>query len=250
MGNSVEKITDKTKKALLYSEEIKNRADNFKNESINLKNQTLDLCSNNSNKLKEAIGKASRVNEISNLLEAISTISEQTNLLSLNASIEAARAGDAGRGFAVVAAQIKKLAEESNHTTESIKGIIAHVIQAVDHLVNSSSEILKFIDETVIENYKQFDEMSNLYSNDANYYNKVSREIEDEAGQLLLAAKDISTAITNVGVAASEGANDAVNIANKINVLCDKSQDIENSSKECEEVSVQLADSVKQLKIN
>jgi Methyl-accepting chemotaxis protein len=250
MGNSVEKITDKTKKALLYSEEIKNRADNFKNASINLKNQTLNLCSNNSNKLKEAIGEASRVNEISNLLNAISTISEQTNLLSLNASIEAARAGEAGLGFAVVAAEIKKLAEESNHTTESIKVIINHVIQAVDHLVNSSNEILKFIDETVIENYKQFDEMSNLYSSDANYYNKVSREIEDEAEQLLLAAKDISAAITNVGVAASEGANDAVSIANKINVLCDKSQDIENSSRECEDVSVQLNEAVKQLKIS
>lgn len=250
MGNSVEKITDKTKKALLYSEEIKNRADNFKNLSINLKNQTLNLCSNNSNKLKEAIGKASRVNEISNLLNAISTISEQTNLLSLNASIEAARAGEAGLGFAVVAAQIKKLAEESNQTTESIKVIINHVIQAVDHLVNSSNEILKFIDETVIENYKQFDEMSNLYSSDANYYNKVSREIEAEAEQLLLAAKDISAAITNVGVAASEGANDAVNIANKINILCDKSQDIQTSSKECEDVSVQLNEAVKQLKIS
>jgi hypothetical protein len=92
--------------------------------------------------------------------------------------------------------------------------------------------------------------MSNLYSSDANYYNKVSREIEDEAEQLLLAAKDISAAITNVGVAASEGANDAVSIANKINVLCDKSQDIENSSRECEDVSIQLNEAVKQLKIS
>ncbi len=250
MGNSVEKITDKTKKALLYSEEIKNRADNFRNESIILKNQTLDLCSNNSSKLKVAIGQASRVNEISNLLDSISNISEQTNLLSLNASIEAARAGEAGLGFAVVASEIKKLAEESNHTTESIKVIIGHVIQAVDNLVNSSNEILKFIDETVIENYKQFDEIGNLYSSDANYYHKVSREIEVEAEQLLLAAKDISAAIANVGVAASEGANDAVNIANKINILCDKSQGIENSSRDCEEVSVKLADAIKQLKIS
>ena len=250
MESSVKKITATTKKALLYSKEIKNRADNFKNESINLKTETLKLCNDNSNKLKEAIGKASRVNEISSLLDAISNISGQTNLLSLNASIEAARAGEAGKGFAVVAAQIKKLAEESNDTTKSIKDIITHVIQAVEYLVNSSNEILRFIDETVIENYKQFDEMSNLYSNDANYYNNVSQEIEEEAIQLSAAAKDISTAINNVGIAASEGANDAVNISSKINLLCHKSQDIENNSKQCDEVSVKLNDAVSQLRIS
>lgn len=249
MESSVENISDTTKKALMHSEEIKNRADNFINDSINLKKETIKLCSDNSNKLKEAIEKSSKVNEISNLLEAISNITSQTNLLSLNAAIEASRAGEAGKGFAVVAAEIKKLAEESNKTTEKIKDMISHVIQAVDYLVNSSSDILKFIDETVIENYKKFYEMSNCYSSDANYYNEISRKIEDASEQLLVSTKDISSAINNVGIASSNGANDAINIANKINLLSDKSQDIVRNSKQCEYVSKELDKSINQLKI-
>lgn len=249
MESSVENITDTTKKALIHSEEIKNRADNFKSDSIDLKNETIKLCSDNSNKLKEAIVKSARVNEINNLLDAISNITNQTNLLSLNAAIEASRAGEAGKGFAVVAAEIKKLAEESNTTTEKIKDMISHVIQAVDYLVNSSSDILKFIDETVIENYKKFYEMSNYYSSDANYYNEISRKIEEAAEQLLTSTKDISSAINNVGIASGNGANDAINIANKINILSDKSQDIVRNSKQCEHVSDELDKSISQLKI-
>ena len=83
------------------------------------------------------------VDRVSQIVSVIEDISGQTNLLSLNASIEAARAGDAGRGFAVVAEEIRVLSDNTSEQLENIKNIISELIRECNECVKASENIVE-----------------------------------------------------------------------------------------------------------
>ena len=89
-----------------------------------------------------------RTGEISSIVDTINLIAERTNLLSLNASIEAARAGDAGRGFAVVAEEIRNLADRSAKATADIAAIIKGLQEVAQEAVAASAESLRIADDS------------------------------------------------------------------------------------------------------
>lgn len=79
--------------------------------------------------------------DIRKIISTIQGISFQTGLLSLNAAVEAARAGQAGKGFSVVASEVKKLAEQANHASEQIAGQITDMLTSIDRALNESKAI-------------------------------------------------------------------------------------------------------------
>ena len=103
-------------------------------EKINTLSKSVMRSSASINELSEASDK------ITNVLQVIKDIADQTNLLALNAAIEAARAGEAGRGFAVVADEVKKLAEKTVGATKEISGTVANIHKRITTTINDMGE--------------------------------------------------------------------------------------------------------------
>lgn len=120
---------------------------------------------------------------ISDILQSINEISEQTNLLSLNASIEAARAGQEGKGFSVVAGEIRKLAERSSHEAERIKKIINQIQEQT---------------QITVQTAKQTEEEETLREQALNNAIKIFIDIDNNVGELTSTLDDIMVEIKEI----------------------------------------------------
>lgn len=131
--------------------------------------------------LKDAITEISKCSEqIGTIIATIDDIASQTNLLSLNAAIEAARAGDAGRGFAVVADQVKKLSEESAVAAGKTNELIAATIATVEKGIKIADETVESMEEVIV-NVKaateKMDQIAEMLHEDVEHMHKVNSSI-------------------------------------------------------------------------
>ena len=156
------------------------------------------------------------IEKINDAVNIISDIASQTNLLSLNASIEAAKAGDAGKGFGVVAGEIKKLAERSNESAEQIHEIVLEVEGLSAESVNAALEMKNLIDNertkllAAQEKFKALDAEIKISLQEITEVSEVISKLDGIKNTILeevnnLAAASEETSATNEEVAASVG---------------------------------------------
>lgn len=195
------------------------RADNLKNSSDISIEKTRSIYKEIREQTTVALAEANAVDKIQALTNAIRAISTQTSMLSLNAAIEAARAGDQGRGFAVVASEIGDLANQSTEAVNSINTIVTEVSKSVKNMTDSINRMISFIDGNVIPSFSELSDVGIQYAADAKSFG----ESMDIISSL---AKELSVSIDEI-VYSIDGINNNIGNANdRISAIAGKNADI------------------------
>ncbi|MBR5369349.1 MAG: methyl-accepting chemotaxis protein [Lachnospiraceae bacterium] len=245
----IDDIADLTGQGSKLAQEIMDRAVSLKASSSQAIDRTQKMLDNVKDQTNAAIAKSKAVEKIQELTAAIKAIAAQTGLLSLNASIEAARAGEQGRGFAVVAGEIGNLASQSTEAVNNITAIVTEVQQAVVNMTECLNTTLKFLEETVSNDYQDFSEVGAKYSDDASSFDQSMSTISKSSNELSEGIKDIVIAINGINTTIAEATQGISDISEKTNDMVSSttrtSSMIENNLSD----AVRLRDLVSRFKI-
>ena len=187
--NNVKSANDNSVKVQSHSQSVQEMTTKtlFRSHAFILINETEEQIYKIDGIVKEAANRVeglnTRTREITKLVEVITDIADQTNLLALNAAIEAARAGEQGKGFAVVADEVRKLAEQVSHSVSDISTIVQTIQDETNHVTQS-----------LVEGYKEVEKGSHQTNNASRSY----REISSAVNEMVTNINSVSTNLQNI----------------------------------------------------
>ena len=218
-------------------------------EDLQRVNSAMELINVSVQKLQQSIdevGKASK--EITNITEIIGNIADQTSLLSLNASIEAARAGDAGRGFAVVATEIGQLANTSADAVHNIEGLISQINSLVGDTVKQTKESVENISHSnslVGDTLRTFDSIFGNIDQVGTLVREMIRKVEkvDEVATNVAAISEEQAASSEEILATSES------MVRQVDNITSNSESVSKGAEELTASAEELYEHVARFKI-
>ena len=197
---------------------------------------TMDKSKTTMKVMDEVMSSIDKINYIS---DVIADITSQTNLLSLNASIEAARAGDAGRGFAVVADEIRQLAEQSRKSTDEIKAIINEVVARA----TQAEQEMKENNDLIEEQQNAINDTQKLFEEISDSINELIRGLSEIAGlnkQMESNKEAVVGEMTSIASVSEESASAAEEVNASVDQVNNTMEDIVNYTSELNSIADQL----------
>lgn len=238
----------KTEETNQKVEDIKDKSIVIYNESDELNKEISVIYDESKNKLDKSIENISVVDDIKYMADAISEIAKKTNLLALNASIEAAREGERGRGFAVVANEIKVLADQSSTMAGKIKTQTGLVLDSVNELSISSKEILDQMQASTQMTNERIDYICKEYTKDGEEFLSIMNEWKEDIAIMFNNSNTINTSIENISNTMNNINDSTIEIVNSVNVLENNISDVLvslNTNKESTDELIQSVDKFK-----
>ncbi len=198
------------------------------NKSVDEVNEIAKTVQKSSEFVKDLGNQSEKIGQIVNV---INDIADQTNLLALNAAIEAARAGEQGRGFAVVADEVKKLAERTGKSTQEIAAMIGSIKSGVDSAVRAMDEASQKVKVGVELSSEAGTALHEIVSRASNLQSMV-QQIAAAIEEMNSTTDEIARDIEQVAAVTKESSNSAEQVTHAANELSSLSVKLENSVRE------------------
>ena len=224
--NDVRTIADECSAITDYTVQMNARAEHMQQSAQNSAETTGAKAEEILRSLDDAIEKSKSVDRIQSLASEILAISQQTRLISLNASVEAVNAGDAGKGFAVVADEVRGLAQSSQDAANRIQEINGVVTAAVYNLAEHARQLTSYMSESVLTEFESFVQSGSQYKEDAAYIRNAMDEFNERTTRLKTSMSEIADSIHTITTAIDEGANGISGVAGNTKSLANDMEDI------------------------